>query len=303
LKKHFKILFSALPVLLFTSCDKEKSKSHTEIPDFVNEQQVLIQGYQGDAMEPFISKDDKYLFFNSLDGENNKDIYYASKINDTSFLFLGEVKGVNTSFVDANPTMDNLNNFYFISTRDLDSGNGTVFCGKFDNGIITNLHKIEGSVNIVLPGWINMGVEISADGELMLISNAHFSTGAVIPDAGNIHMTENEGGIFNLTADDNALFMNINNDKSIQYAGELSANGHELLYSQVTLSVPPIFELLYAVREDNGIFGTPVAITEPFKNNPYSFVEAPTLSSDGKRLYYHKKNENGIFCIYMLTRK
>jgi hypothetical protein len=33
--------------------------------EFANPQRVTIRGYSDDAMEPFLTRDDKYLFFNN----------------------------------------------------------------------------------------------------------------------------------------------------------------------------------------------------------------------------------------------
>jgi hypothetical protein len=77
----------------------------------------------------------------------------------------------------------------------------------------------------------------------------------------------------------------------------------ELFYSQVTLSSPPVFKLYYAKREQTfETFGNPISITEPFEGNLNAFVEGPSLSNDGKKLYYHKL-ENDIFSIFMLSRE
>jgi len=49
------------------------------------------------------------------------------------------------------------------------------------------------------------------------------------------------------------------------------------------------------------VFGNPISISAPFEGDNNAFVEAPTLSNDAQRLYYHKL-DNGIFSIFMLTR-
>ncbi len=116
--------------------------------EFLNEQRVEIVGYNEDAMEPYISRDEKYLFFNNHKGENDKDLHYAKKIDNLTYQYIGEVQGVNTSKVDANPTMDSQNNFYFVTTRDLASGDSnTLYTGIFEDGIIKNLKKIKGTIN------------------------------------------------------------------------------------------------------------------------------------------------------------
>ena len=293
-------------LLLFgfsVNCNKEKIINPNTVSEFKNEQKVTIIGYSSDAMEPFISKDGKYLFFNNSKGINKKQLYYAERVNDTTFKFKGEIQGVNSIYIDANPTMDEQNNFYFISTRNLDTGNKTIYCGIFNNGIISGLHLINGSINISTPYWINMGVEISQKGNILFVSSAKFKTGESFPYKGDIRFAIKNGDEFNIPNNESDILSNINTDTAIEYAGELSSDELELFYSQVTLSNPPVFKLYYAKRKKpNGIFGAPIPITEPFKENPYTVVEAPSLSNDRRRLYYHKL-DNGIYSIFMLTRE
>ena len=73
-------LFCLIVLILSVSCEKETiTNPANNISEFTHEKEVTIVGYTGDAMEPFISKNDKYLFFNNLQGTNSKDIYYAEK--------------------------------------------------------------------------------------------------------------------------------------------------------------------------------------------------------------------------------
>ncbi len=303
-KKYLFLVFLVMVVAISCS-NHSKLPRYKADPEFTNEQKVQILGYSGNAMEPFITKDDKYLFFNDLKNNGDKDLFYAVKLSDTVFKFMGEIKGVNTSYVDANPTMDEHNNFCFISTRNLKAGNnGTIFCGKFNSGTVTDLHQIKGTVNISTPFWINMGVELSKDGNTMYVSSAKFMIGASFPHKGDIRFAVKEGDEFNIPENESKILKNINTEEAIEYAGELSSDGLELFYSQVVLSDPPVFKLLHAKRKSvNDPFGYPLCITEPFKNNKYAVVEAPTLSADGRRLYYHKKDKDGIFKIFMVVRE
>jgi len=292
-----------LGLILCTSCNKNEEINPNIDSEFTNEQKVTIIGYSSDAMEPFITKDGNFLFFNNLQGINGKDLYYAERINDTTFVFKGEIQGVNTAFVDGNPTMDEQNNFYFISTRNIDSGTKTIYSGTFNNGIVTGLHEVNGTINIATPYWINMGVEVSKNGNTLFTSNAKFNVGENFPHKGNIRFAVENGNDFNIPNNETDILVNINTNDAIEYAGELSANELELFYSQVTLSNPPIFKLYYAKRERiDEKFGNPISITEPFIENQNAFVEGPSLSDDGKRLYYHKL-EKDIFSIFMLSRK
>jgi len=303
IKKIIETLGFLTVVLYLISCEKDGTTNPNIVSDFKNEQKVTIIGYSSDAMEPFISKDGNYLFFNNLQGDNKKDLFYAERIDDITFEFKGEIQGVNSVAVDANPTMDENNNFYFISTRDLDTGIKTIYCGVFNNGIVTGLHKINGTINIPTPFWINMGVEISKNGNTIFVSNAMFNIGENFPQKGNIRFAIKSGNDFNIPNDEMDILANINTDTAIEYAGELSSDELELFYSQVTLSNPPMFKLYYAKREQtDGKFGIPVSITEPFDGEINAIVEGPSLSNDGKKLYYHKL-ENGIFSIFMLSRE
>ena len=302
-RKIIRLFGLLILVVFFTYCEKEDTTELNIVSEFSNEQKVIITGYTSDVMEPFISKNGKYLFFNNLKGVNCKELYYAERVDDITFEFKGEIQGVNSTDVDGNPTMDEQNNFYFISTRNLNAGIKTIYSGVFNNGIVTDLHQINGTINIPTPYWINMGVEISKNGNTLFASNAKFNIGENFPYEGNIRFAIKSGNEFNIPSNENDILLNINTDGAIEYAGELSADELELFYSQVTLSNPPVFKLFYSKREQtNGIFENPTSITEPFVGNLNAFVEGPTLSNDGKRLYYHKL-ENNIFSIFMLSRE
>lgn len=297
-------LFGLLLLVIFSfSCKKEGITNPDLTSEFTNEQKVTITGYSLDAMEPFISKSGNYLFFNNLQGVNGKELYYAERVDATTFEFKGEIQGVNSTTVDGNPTMDEHNNFYFISTRNIDTGIKTIYGGVFNNGTVTGLHEINGTINIPTPFWINMGVEISKNGNTLFASNAKFNIGENFPHKGNIRFAIKNGNEFNIPSNETDILANINTEGAIEYAGELSANELELFYSQVTLSNPPVFKLYYAKREQKfETFGNPISITEPFEGNINAFVEGPSLSNDGKKLYYHKL-ENNIFSIFMLSRE
>lgn len=307
-----KYLFIAMAMLLFFVLILSK-KNETKVPEiidetsteFSNEQKVTITGYDGDANEPYISRDGKYLFFNNVRGENGKDLFYAEKIDNLTFAFKGEIQGVNTPYVDGNPTMDANNNFYFITTRDLRPGDDfykTIYTGVFENGALKNLKKVPGTINVEKKMWINMGVEITSDGNMMYTSNAKFKVGSDFPLEGDIRYALKEGEKFNIPQKEQEILKNINTNYAIEYAGEASNDGLELFYSQAILSRPPQFKLYHAKRSNSDEpFGKPKFIAEPFSKDKNAFVEAPTLSADEKRLYYHKLS-NGKFSIFMLSR-
>ncbi|MBN2098018.1 MAG: hypothetical protein JW753_00320 [Dehalococcoidia bacterium] len=86
--------------------------------DFANPERVTILGYSDHAMEPFISRDGKYLFFNnSNDPDVDTNLYWAERIDDLTFQYKDEIGGVNTTALEGVASMDRNGVFYFISTR------------------------------------------------------------------------------------------------------------------------------------------------------------------------------------------
>ena len=297
-----KIILGISIIFLF-NCNKNEVIDPGSNSNFGNERKVVIMGYSDDAMEPFISKDGTFLFFNNLEGPNSKDIYFAEKVNDSTFQFKGEVQGVNGAFVDGNPTMDANGKFYFISTREYSpSDSVTIYSGNFNNGTVTDLQKVSGTINIPTPSWLNMGVEITADGKSMYTSYAFFNTQNNFPSKSNIRMARLENGSFNIPDNEDVVFSNINSAGSLEYAGEVSENELEMVYSRLTLSPTPVFKMFYTKRRSKSdAFDPPISISEPFRDDVNAFVEAPTFSSNGKIIYYHKR-ENGVISIFMLSR-
>jgi hypothetical protein len=284
------------------SCSDGVCEKPSPPTPFASEQIVTIVGYDGNAQEPFITKDEEYLFFNNDEPESNaKDLFYAEKINNLTFQFKGEVKGVNTEFVDANPTMDSDNNFYFLSTRKLDHLD-TLYVGTFNDGIVENVKQVSGTINIDNNAWLNMGVEITKDGETMYTSNANFITNP--PKESDIRFAVKNGSNFDIPNDEASILKNVNTTEFLEYAGEVSSDDLELFYTRLNMNSSPIeFKLCHSKRNNvNESFSAPIYIDEPFKDDKNAFVEAPTLSADGQRLYYHKKI-NGRSSIYMLSRQ
>ncbi len=302
-KKISIVLIIVLSFVLF-GCDITKQNLYEPDFGFTKEKKVLIIGYNKNAMEPFISYDSKYLFFNNLKGPNNKDIYYAKRISDTVFQFEGEIKGVNTQYVDATPTMDEANNFYFVSMRNFPKNRNTIFCGKFNNGVVYNIHQVKGTINNLPPGWVNMGVKITPDGKTLLVSRAKFRKGGSFPIFGNIIIATKNGSKFDILSNNNFILKNINKRYAIEYSAHLSANKLELFYSEVTLSTPPEFKLLHAERTGKYTeFNKPLSILAPFQNDKKAIVEAPCISINASKLYYHKLDNKGIYSIYVLFRR
>ncbi len=79
--KIYIFLLTLLKNLIFRQC-------YVQIyPTFGPEKSVAITGLIFDAMKPFISSDGSTLYFNSLNSGANTSLYYATKVNGTSFIY------------------------------------------------------------------------------------------------------------------------------------------------------------------------------------------------------------------------
>lgn len=264
-------------------------------PSFGSEIDVSIDGLSFDAMEPFISADGYYLFFNNLNDGVNTKLFYATKVNDSTFDYIGELNGSNQLInpqLDAVADMDLLNNFYWTSTRDYPTELDNLFHGTFNAGSIVNIGRVYGNFNKSIPGWLVMDHGISYDGNFLYYNNARLD---------NINCQgpcETELGIaqkindstFNQIANSDIILQNINDTNFIYYAPCISSNNLELYYTRYpkdSITQNTLFEICVAVRSTpTGIFSTPQVL---FSELIANLIEAPTLTNDRKIIYYHRK--------------
>src|SRR5918911_4706579 len=90
--------FAALWLFLAAGCGSQMN-APPPAPDyhgFRSPQRVVIRGYSGEAMEPFISRDGRYLFFNNRNDAPDTNLHYAERMDDVTFDYRGELKGANS---------------------------------------------------------------------------------------------------------------------------------------------------------------------------------------------------------------
>src|SRR5499426_1227195 len=267
--------------LVLTACQSVgtvASQREREYTAFGVPERVTIRGYGDHAMEPFITRDGRYLFFNnSNDPSANTNLRYAERIDDLTFEYKGEVAGVNTQALEGVPTMDKNGAFYFVSTRSYKETLSTIYQGRFSNGAVTGVKIVEG-VSKKAPGSVNFDVEVSADGHTLYFVDGVFS-GKPIPDKADLAIAVRDGAGFRRSAGSAEFLKNINTD-ALEYAACISPDELELFFTRAGKNGPAIFR------------STRKSVTHPF-DPPVrvaaikGFVEAPTLSLDGRSLYYH----------------
>lgn len=275
--------------------------AYAETPDskstpgvFTNPQLVTIKDYSQDAMEPFISPDGNYLFFNDSNnpppGSDTK-LFYATRIDDLAFQFQGEIGGVNSMGpLNAVASMDVNNTFYFVSNRSYAQTLSTIYSGTFSNNSVSNIALVQG-ISKEKAGDVNFDACISPDGNTLYFDDGVYNGGQLL--SANIEIAMRKGGQF-VRLKKSAKIMREINTHGLNYAPDISKSGLEFFFTRFDGTA---FAIYTATRANTSKpFGKPVKI-EAISG----FVEAPALSPDEKSLYYHRQ-ENGVFVIYRVTR-
>jgi WD40-like Beta Propeller Repeat len=298
------ILWLAVPLFALSMISVQCSAETVDAPDakqnfgtFTNPEPVTIEGYSMDAMEPFISPDGNYLFFNNSNSAPTTNLYYATRIDDVTWQFQGEIAGANggTGTLTAVPSMDMNDTFYFVSNRSYFQTFSTIYSGTFSNGSLSNVAIVPG-VSKNTFGDINFDQCISPDGNTLYFDDGVF-TGASVPAKASIAIATRSSGQF-VRLPNSADIMRKVNNRDLNYAPDISKSGLEFFFTRVNAKVPnPIAAIYTATR---------LKVSEPFGKPKKieaitGFAEAPALSPDEKSLYFHL-NVGGTFHIYRVTR-
>jgi hypothetical protein len=293
LEADFTIAFAMSLVL--TACQSSgtvAAQKENEYAAFGNPQRITIQGYSDHAMEPFITRDGRYLLFNNLnDPSVNTNLHYAERIDDLTFEYKGEIAGANTPALEGVPTMDKSGAFYFVSTRSYGETLSTIYQGQFSRGAITGVKIVDG-ISEKVPGRVNFDVEVSADGRTIYFVDGVFS-GKPTPDKADIAIARRDGAGSHRLPESAELLKNVNTD-ALEYAACVSPDELELFFTRLGKNGPAIYR---STRKNATQSFDPPARVAAIKG----FVEAATLSPDGLSIYYHMK-DGARFAIYRVSR-
>ncbi len=279
------------------------SSVYAQIPVFGNEIHVKINGLTFDAMEPALSTDGNALFFNSLNNGTTTSLFYAAKVNDSTFNYVGAVPIVNqtiTPRLDAVASLDSVNNFYWVSTRNYPSNFDNLHRIRFLTSGYTNFGRVHGDFYIYSPGWLIMDAGINFYGNKLIYCNAFFNNCAnAVPCIASMGIaTKLNDSTFNKDANTTTIMANINDTVNyIVYAPVLTKDGLELYYTRL-LKNSTQTEIMVSTRTNTtSAFGPPTVLV----GAPYIAPEAPTISTDKSKMYYHRKN-GSLFEIYLKYR-
>ncbi len=283
--------------LIIVSCASNNAPEPILYPSFGAPKEVAIQGLTFDAMEPFISSDGQMLLFNNLNDGVNTKLYYTTKVDDATFNFEGELQGANQStppHLDAVADLDALGNFYWTSTRDYPAQLNNLFHGSLDanTGTVDNIGRVAGDFNKNTPGWLVMDHGISLDGQFLYFNNARFDDSSCQgPCETTLGVAQkNSDGSFTTLPNSSEILQNITDGAYIYYAPCISSDNLELYYTRFekgNVTAETLFEICVAVRSDSkGVFSVPKVL---FSETIGELIEAPTLTIDKSKMYYHQK--------------
>jgi len=278
---------------------RQKADAVAALPEyraFGEPQLVAIRGYQGDAMEPFITKDGRYLLFNNRnDPKIDTKLLFAERVDDLTFDYRGELEGANTSALEGVPSVDRHGNLFFVSTRSYAETLSTIYRGRFGQGRVSGIELVAG-ISLRQRGMVTFDAEVSADGSTLFVADGRFAGGHV-PETADIDIAVRDGAGFRRLPAARDLLRNVNT-AALEYAPAVSGDLLELFFTRLEGSArSPRTAILRAVRPDAGApFGAPQRLA-----SITGFVEAPALSGDGRALYYHRL-DGGRFVILRVAR-
>lgn len=297
MKALFKITFASILIISCSSHGNDINNAQI-YPSFSSEVEVTINNLSFDAMEPFVSPKGNYLFFNNLNDGINTKLYYATKVNDSTFNYVGELMGTNQTtppHLDAVADMDANGDFYWTSTRNYPTELNNLFHGTFSSGNVNDIGRVQGDFNMNTPGWLVMDHGISLNGQFLYFNNARFDG---VKCQGPCETTlgvaqKNNASTFNTLPNSASILQNINDVSYIYYAPCISSDNLELYFTRYLkgqITSGTVFEICVAVRSTSlSQFSIPRVL---FSENVSNLIEAPTLTIDKNIIYYHQKTTN-----------
>ncbi len=244
---------------------------------FIDPQPVAIDGYTGDAMEPFVTRDGRYLLFNNRPESPNTDLYYAEYVDPLRWTFRGEVRGVNTLSLEGVASLDRSNNFYFVSTRNYEQTLSTAYRARFNAGTVDNVELVPG-ISVQIFGRLNFDVDISQDGGTLYFVDSQFT--AEGPIAADLRHARRLGDGF-VRLDETILAAT--NTIDLEYAPSISSDGLLLLFTRLRRET---FDAgIYAsLRKRNDLPFSPGVRLAALSG----FVEAACFTTDETAIYFHR---------------
>src|SRR5438105_3406142 len=202
---------AALLAASLAACGPQRTAgpAEPEYRGFGAPQRVAIRGYSGDAMEPFITRDGRWLLFNNRnDPRTDTNLHFAERVDDVTFDYRGELRGANSPALDGVASMDRDGNLYFVSTRSYAQTLSTLYRGRFRAGTVSNVELLPG-VSLRRPGMLIFDAEIAPAGDVLFLVDGEFA-GGPNPKSADIAIAVREGAGFRRLPEGAAFLRNVN---------------------------------------------------------------------------------------------
>ena len=223
------LVFSAA----FVAAERETAApSASDDLSFASPEPVEIKGYAGDAMEPFVTRDGRWLIFNTRNGPRDQtDLMLARRIDDRHFVFVGPLGGVNSPSLDGVASVDRGGRFYFVSNRDFDRTGITLWTGRFADGRVTDVRPLPTDFTPKKLLRLNIDLEISADGSELIVDENRWNLFKGRPSVSHLAVASRVGEHFERRPDSDRLMQSINGD-ALAYAPATSADRLTLYFTR-----------------------------------------------------------------------
>ncbi len=209
--------------------------------------------------------------------------------------------------LDAVASSDSINNFFWVSLRGYPTPMENLHKGIYSGGSVTSITRVYGDFNIYtfnFPfGWLIMDDAINYQGNQLYYCNALFdfdnTTCIGVPCQAILGIAQKvNDSTFNKQLNSDAIFSNVNDTTYLVYAPNITKDGLELYYTRLLKNTYNT-EICVSVRNTvTDSFSLPMVI---YSNNGY-FPEAPTLTTNKQKMYYHQKDNSLIHKIYLRYR-
>jgi hypothetical protein len=249
-------------------------------------------------MEPCPSPDGTALFFNTSNAPGvDTDLHVAVHAGGDVYEDRGPLAGANSPALDAVPSLDAAGRFFFISTRAYERTLSTIHAGRYAAGRVDGVALVAGLAGAAR-GWLAFDVGVAADGATLIFAEGRFDGGPV-PREADLVLARRAGDGFARDPAGPRRLAALNSD-ALEYAPALSSDGRELFFTRADLEArPPRVEILVARRTDAGeAFQPPQRL-----RGLDGFVEAATPSADGTAVFFHRKDADGRYRLYVARRE
>ena len=258
---------------------------------YIEPRPVSIAGYAGDAMEPFLTRDGRWLLFNTRNGPKDQtDLMVARRTDDTNFTFVGPIAGANSGSLDGVASVDRSGHFFFVSNRDYDRSGNTLWTGSFADGQVRDARPLVTDFTPKKLLRLNIDLEVSADGNELYVAENRWDLFRRRPASSHLAVANRAISatgqpLFVRRADSDALFAALRSS-ALDYAPTTSSDRLTLYFTRWQAgrldAVPRILVSRRATTAS--AWGSPRLLAAAI-----GFVEGPTVTPDGCGILYHAK--------------